>query len=69
MTQIHKKFSGDQIKVLLSSYEQGNIGREEIENTLGISKTRFFALLKEFRKEPEFLFDRIPTPHSREAGK
>ena len=53
MTQIHKKFSGDQIKVLLSSYEQGNISREEIENTLGISKTRFFALLKEFRKEPD----------------
>jgi transposase len=53
MTQFHKKFSGDQIKVLLSSYEQGNIRREEIENTLGISKTRFFALLKEFRKEPD----------------
>jgi len=53
MTQIQKKFSGDQIKVLLSSYEQGNIRREEIENTLGISKTRFFALLKEFRKEPD----------------
>ncbi len=53
MTQIHKKFSGDQIKVLLSSYERGNISREEIENTLGISKTRFFALLKEFRKEPD----------------
>lgn len=53
MTQIHKKFSGDQIKVLLSSYEQGTISREEIENTLGIGKTRFFALLKEFRKEPD----------------
>jgi len=53
MTQIHKKFSGDQIKVLLSSYERGNISREEIENTLEISKTRFFALLKEFRKEPD----------------
>ena len=53
MTQIHKKFSVDQIKVLLSSYERGNISREEIENTLGVGKTRFFALLKEFRKEPD----------------
>jgi transposase len=49
MSQIHKKFSTDQIKVLLASYEQGHISRREIENTLGIGKTRFFALLKQFR--------------------
>ena len=69
MTQIHKKFSVDQIKVLLSSYERGNISCVEMENTLGVGKTRFFALLKEFRKEPEFLFDRIPTSHCKAAGK
>jgi hypothetical protein len=53
MTQIHKKFSVDQIKVLLTSYEQGHITREEIGNTLGIGKTRFFALLKQYREHPE----------------
>ncbi len=53
MSQIHKKFTVDQIKVLLSSYENGNSGRDEIENTLGIGKTRFFALLKRYRDNPD----------------
>lgn len=53
MSQLHKKFTVDQIKVLLSSYENGNIGRSEIENTLGIGKTRFFALLKQYRVDPD----------------
>ena len=44
MAQIHTKFSTEQIKVLYSSYEQGHISGTEIENTLGIGKTRFFAI-------------------------
>lgn len=53
MAQIHKKFTVEQIKTLLASYEQGHISRSEIENTLGISKTRYFALLKQYREHPE----------------
>ena len=53
MAQLHKKFSGDQIKILFKSYEAGHISRREIEQTLGIGKTRFFALLKAIRKEAE----------------
>jgi hypothetical protein len=53
MTQIHKKFTIDQIRILLTSYESGHISRSEIENTLGIGKTRFFALLKQFRDHPD----------------
>jgi transposase len=53
MCQLHKKFSGDQIKILFKSYEAGHISRREIEQTLGIGKTRFFALLKAIRKEAE----------------
>lgn len=49
MAQIHKKFTTDQVKVLLTAYEQGHITRREIEDTLAINKTRFFALLKQFR--------------------
>lgn len=51
--QIHKKFSVGQVKVLLASYESGHIGREEIQSTLDIGKTRFFALLKQYRSSPE----------------
>jgi hypothetical protein len=53
MAQIHKKFNAEQIKVLLSSYEAGHISRGEIESTLGIGKTRFFELLKQFRNDPD----------------
>lgn len=53
MAQIHKKFTVDQVKVLFSSYEVGHISRSEIENTLGIGKTRFFALLKQFRNQSD----------------
>lgn len=53
MAQIHKKFSAEQIKILLSSYEAGHISRREIESTLGIHKTRFFALIKRFCQDPD----------------
>jgi len=53
MAQIHKKFTVEQIKTLFAAYEQGHISRSEIENTLGIGKTRFFVLLKQYREHPE----------------
>ena len=53
MTQLHKQFTADQVKVLLKSYEQGHLSREEIEQTLGIGKTRFFALVKQLRDYPD----------------
>jgi hypothetical protein len=54
MAQIHKKFTVDQVRILFTSYEAGHISRSEIENTLGIGKTRFFALLKKYREHPDF---------------
>ncbi len=53
MSQIHKKFTAEQIKLLFTSYEQGCISRGEIENTLGIGKTRFFSLLKQYREDAQ----------------
>jgi hypothetical protein len=52
MTQLHKRFADDQVKVLLNGYCQGLLARAEIQEMLGIGKTRFFALLKEYRKSP-----------------
>src|SRR5574340_499911 len=66
MTQIHTKFTSEQVKVLLASYEKGHLSREEIEKTLGIGKTRFFAILKDFRRNPEtFCIDYRRTTNSR----
>jgi hypothetical protein len=53
MAQLHKQFTTEQIKVLLEAYEQGHLSRDEIQKTLGINKTRFFAILKYYRNEPE----------------
>jgi hypothetical protein len=49
MGQLHKSFTDEQIKVLLHTYSQGKMGRADIQEILGIGKTRFFALLKAYR--------------------
>jgi hypothetical protein len=54
MTQLHKRFTDDQVKVLLRGYCQGVLGRNEIQEMLDIGKTRFFALLKEYRQDEAF---------------
>ena len=53
MDQIHKRFTAEQVKVLLKGYCQGILDRPAIEETLGISKSTFFALLKEYRHNPD----------------
>ena len=52
MTQVHKRFTDDQLRSLFRAYEDGQIDRAQIEEVLGIEKTRFFSLWKLFRKDP-----------------
>jgi hypothetical protein len=52
MDQIHKRFTVEQVKMLLESYVQGKVSRSELEKILQINKTRFFAMLKEYRLDP-----------------
>jgi hypothetical protein len=52
MDQIHKRFTVEQVKVLLQCYTKGSITRTELEKILQINKTRFFAMLKEYRQDP-----------------
>lgn len=66
MRQIHKQFKSEQVKVLLQAYEAGHLSRDEIERTLGIRKTRFFTLLKQYREDPEsFSIQYERTSHTR----
>jgi len=53
MEQIHKRFSSEQVKQLLEGYLKGLMDRADIEEVLGINKTRFFALLKLYRHDPK----------------
>jgi transposase len=51
MVQLHKRFTDEQVQVLLRGYCQGILARAEVQEILGIGKTRFFALLKEYRQD------------------
>jgi len=52
MVQIHKEFTDSQVKELVERYLKNEIERKYIQQVLGIGKTRFFALIKEYRKDP-----------------
>jgi len=52
MDQIHKRFTTEQVIVLLKGYYQGMLDRAAVEEILGIGKTRFFALLRQYRHDP-----------------
>ena len=53
MDQIHNRFTAEQVKVLLMGYRQGILARPAIEETLGISKSTFFVLLREYHHNPD----------------
>jgi hypothetical protein len=53
MGQLHRRFSAEQVKFLLRAYSQGTVIRTEVQGILGIGKTRFFALLREYRHDPQ----------------
>ena len=53
MEQMHKRFTAEQVKVLLKGYCHGMLDRQSIEEILGISKTRFFALLRQYRQNTD----------------
>ena len=53
MAQLHRRFTDDQVKVLLNGYCQGLLKRAEVQDMLGVGKTRFFALEKAYRNAPD----------------
>ena len=53
MSQIHKRLSDEQIRVLFQGYCQGQFSRSNLQELLGIGKSRFFALLKAYRHDSE----------------
>ncbi len=53
MDQLHRRFTVDQVKVMLHGYCQGTLSRTEGQEMLGLGKTRFFALLQACRSNPE----------------
>jgi len=53
MSQIHKRFTSDEVKELLERYSKKEIERKYIQQTLGIGKSRFFMLISQYREDPQ----------------
>ncbi len=53
MDQVHRRFTAEQVKVLLKGYCEGILDRLAIEETLGISKSTFFVLVRKYRRNPD----------------
>ena len=53
MEQLHRRFTDEQVKVLLRAYCGKMMDRGMVEDALGISRARFFALLKEYRRDSQ----------------
>ena len=52
-SQIHTKFTTQQIKELLQKYLNKEIERKYLEQILGIKKAMFFRILQSYRSNPE----------------
>ena len=52
MAQLHKRFSDEQVRLVFKKYQDGQLSRESIQDSLRIGKSRFFTLLKQYRKDP-----------------
>src|SRR5512136_1304180 len=52
MSQLHKRFTSDQLKELLERYLRNEIERKHLQEILGIKERRFFALVRQYRENP-----------------
>jgi len=53
MSQLHKRLTDEQVNILLQGYCQGKMRRIEVQEMLGVGKSRFFVLLKKYQQNPE----------------
>lgn len=53
MSQLHKKFTTEQVVELLVRYMDKKIERRYIQEILGVKKRRFFDILKEYKTDPK----------------
>lgn len=66
MQQVHRRFTTEQVKALLQQYDHGHMTRNDVQELLAIGKTRFFALLADYRQDASgFSVAYERTTHSR----
>lgn len=50
---MHKRLSDERVRVILEGYENGTVSLEEALNLVGVKRSRWFLLVKQYRKSPE----------------
>jgi len=65
MSQLHKRFTSDQVKELLERYLNKEVERSYIQEILTIKKRRFFPLINQYKEDPNISLFNIkgPRPH------
>lgn len=53
MSQLHKKFTDNEVKKLIERYLEGQIKRTHLEKILGIKRRRICELVKIYRNDPQ----------------
>ncbi len=53
MSHVHKRFSDEQIKLILSLYDKGQMTKPECLSRLALKDSQFFALLARYRTGPK----------------
>ncbi len=53
MSQLHKRFTSDQVKELLERYLKKEVERSYLQKILAIKKRRFFTLINQYRDDPQ----------------
>ena len=51
MSQLHKRFTSDQVKALLERYLKKEVERSYIQEVLSIKRRRFFTLLNQYKED------------------
>ena len=64
MSQLHKRFTSDEVKELLERYLKNEIERNYIQEILGIKKRRFFTLIKQYKEHPQGFSIQYHKEHS-----
>jgi hypothetical protein len=65
-SQIHKKFTNEQVKELMQKYFNKEVELKYIQQILGIGKSRFFELTQSYRENPQaFSVEYRRSGHSR----
>ncbi len=70
MSQLHKRFTSDQVKELLERYLRNEIERKHLQEILGIKERRFFALVRQYRENPQHFtiqYHRASSPRISQA--